>query len=262
LEIAKKEVKQYLQHFVQYLQDDWEELLPTAKFSYNNNTHSATGVSPFEANYGFNPNFGGILSSEQCIPTVKARLSRLNEVQGEIKECLAAAQELMKTQFDWKVRTTPRWEVGDEVWLNSRQIATTRPSPKLEHRWLGPFPIIGKVSNSTYRLTLPDSMQKVHPVFHVSVLCKNTPDSIEGQYHPPPDPIEVEGQEEWEVDNILDCRRKVRGVKYLVSWKGFGKENDMWEPARNLNNCKELVAKFNKRHLEAASRHKRSRRRK
>jgi hypothetical protein len=106
-------------------------------------------------------------------------------------------------------------------------------------------------------------MQKVHPVFHVSVLQKHTADSIKGQHHKPLDPIEIEGQEDWEVKYILDCRKKGKGVEYLVNWKGFGKEAESWEPARNLNNnCRELIKEFNKRYLDAVSRHKRSQRRK
>jgi hypothetical protein len=170
-------------------------------------------VSPFEANNGFNPNFGGIPCAKRCIPTIEAQLFRLKELQEELKECLAAAQDSMKTQFDQKIRDTPRWNVGDKVWLNSRQIATTRPKPKLDHQWLGPFPIIGKVFNSTYRLSLPESMQKVHPVIYVLVLQKHTADSIEGRRHKPPDPIEIEGQEEWEVEDLLDCRKKGKGIE-------------------------------------------------
>jgi hypothetical protein len=39
-EIANKVVEQYLHHYVRYRQDNWEELLATAKFAYNNNNHA------------------------------------------------------------------------------------------------------------------------------------------------------------------------------------------------------------------------------
>jgi hypothetical protein len=128
----------------------------------------------------------------------------------------------MKRQFDKGVRATPDWNIGDKVWLSSRQIATTRPSAKLDHRWLGPFPIIDKISKSAYKLTLPASMKGVHPLFHVSVLRKRAVDLIEGRWQEDPGPVIVNGEEEWEVEEILDCRRKGKRLKYLVSWKGFG----------------------------------------
>jgi hypothetical protein len=41
-EIANKVVEQYLRHYVGYRQDDWEELLATAEFAYNNNDHESS----------------------------------------------------------------------------------------------------------------------------------------------------------------------------------------------------------------------------
>jgi hypothetical protein len=151
------------------------------------------------------------------------RLNRIKEVQSELGFCLAAAQEAMKEQFDRGIKKTPNWQVGKEFWLNSRNISTTRPSPKLAHQWLGPFPISAKLSPSVYKLTFPLSMKAVHPVFHVSILKKGTPEKIKGRRQQQPDPVTVNGEEEWEVDEVLDCRKK-RGkkIEYLVSWKGFG----------------------------------------
>ena len=56
-EIANKAVEQYLRHFVSYRQDDWVPLLATAEFAHNSHDHASTGVSPFKANYGFDPTY-------------------------------------------------------------------------------------------------------------------------------------------------------------------------------------------------------------
>ena len=45
----------YLRHFVNYDQDDWDQLLPLAEFAYNNSATNAHGMSPFFANYGYHP---------------------------------------------------------------------------------------------------------------------------------------------------------------------------------------------------------------
>ena len=54
-ERANQTMEQYLQTYCSYEQDDWSELLPMAEFVCNNSKSASTGVTPFEANYGFKP---------------------------------------------------------------------------------------------------------------------------------------------------------------------------------------------------------------
>lgn len=168
--------------------------------------------------------------------------------------------EKMKRNYDEKVRPTPDWNVGDEVWLNSQHISTTRPSAKLDHRWLGPFSIKKRISTSAYRLRLPEIMSKVHSVFHVSVLKKHSPDMIEERQQAPPYPVEIEGEEEWEVEAILDKRLRNKKIEYLISWKGYGRLEDSWEPESNVTNSKLLINKFNSKYPKATEEYRRSRR--
>jgi len=54
-------------------------------------------------------------------------------------------------------------------------------------------------------------------------------EQVGGQKKEEEKPIEVEGVEEWKVEKILN-KRKIRGTeKYLVWWKGFTVEHDIWE---------------------------------
>ena len=56
--------------------------------------------------------------------------------------------------------------------------------------------------------------------------------------------IEVNREEEQKVERILN-KRKVRGIeKYLVRWKGFTAEHDIWEKEEDLVNTREAVDKF------------------
>lgn len=53
-----------------------------------------------------------------------------------------------------------------------------------------------------------------------------------------------EEEEEYEVESILEERPLTGNLKeYLVRWKGYGPENDTWEPETNLN-CDSIIAKF------------------
>jgi hypothetical protein len=47
--------EQYVCHFCGFQQDDWAELLPRAEHAYNTAVFETTKMSPFFANYGYQP---------------------------------------------------------------------------------------------------------------------------------------------------------------------------------------------------------------
>ena len=90
------------------------------------------------------------------------------------------------------------FEKGDEVLLSTINITLKHPgTQKLLLRWIGPFTIFGRVGKLVYRLDLLESMNRIHPVFHVSKL---KPYKASGRVQPPPVPIEIEGELEYEVE--------------------------------------------------------------
>ena len=48
---------------------------------------------------------------------------------------------------------------------------------KLSPRFIGPYEVIEKVSPMAYRLALPPELEKIHNVFHVSMLRRYRSDS-------------------------------------------------------------------------------------
>ena len=48
-------IEAYLRSFVNKEQSDWVQLLLMAEYAYNNSVTTATGLTPFYANYGFHP---------------------------------------------------------------------------------------------------------------------------------------------------------------------------------------------------------------
>lgn len=78
-------------------------------------------------------------------------------------------------------------------------------SRKLKPSWIGPYKVIGIVGSNAYTLDLPSSLAKLHPTFNISVLKRYF-----GNVIPPPDPVELEGIDEYEVESILAHRRRGR----------------------------------------------------
>ena len=100
------------------------------------------------------------------------------------------------------------------------------------------------ISSNAIELELP-SMIKIHPVVNVSWIRQYKP-QIEGQRKKTPQLVIIKGQEEWEVEKIIN-KRKVQGRdKYLVQWKRYMAKKDTWKSRENLKNAMKLVEEFKK----------------
>lgn len=226
-------LEQYLRCFVNYQQDNWAALLPLAEFTYNNTLHASTRHSPFFANYGRHPSFDPRIPGEIRVPQAEDRITSIAQALEELKQHLQRAKDTYKYYADKKRQPGPDFQVGDEVWLLSRNVSTARPSKKLDNKRLGPFAIDQKLSEHVYRLDLPPTLG-IHPVFHVSLLEPHVRNCFPNRDQPPPPPVIVEGELEYEVNEILDSRVTRGKVYYLVDWKGYGPEDRSWEPEENV----------------------------
>jgi hypothetical protein len=124
-------------------------------------------------------------------------------------------------------------------------LRTTRPKKKLDYKRTGPYKIIQKIGELAYKLCLPQTMSSIHPVFHISLLTRYKPDTVEhrerGPSPAPPDLIE--GEEYYDMEKILDAKIMGRGfgrkMHYLVKWLGHPAENNTWVPRTNLEEAEE-----------------------
>jgi len=242
-------LEQYLRVYINYQQDDWANLLPLAEFAYNNTSHSATMVTPFFANKGFHPKLE--VSLEPVVSEAAHQVATdIKELHLYLRDQISCALKQYEVHSAARRLPIPPFKVGDTVWLDARNIRTTRPSKKLDHRFLGPFPIVEKVSSHAFRLGLSLALSRIHPVFHVSLLQSTSSSEIPNRAIDPPPPIELGDSDEWEVHRILDSRvdrrRKGSGLLYLVEWRGFDNTPDAtsWEPPEHLANAPDVVQTF------------------
>ncbi|KAJ1044320.1 hypothetical protein NDA10_000949 [Ustilago hordei] len=189
-------IEQYLRMYCNYEQNDWANLLDTAAFVYNNTVHNSIGVSPFFACYGWNP---------KAHPDIPQRLGvndpgrfeylmdgkeRCKYLQEQIRE----AQRRSVNQYNRKHKDI-EFKVGDMVYINQRNWKTRRPTPKLDTRFAGPYPV-------QERPTIP-----------------SLPDE----------------DLDFEVEALIDKRSHNGTTEYKVLWRGYSEEAASWEPVENLN---------------------------
>ena len=141
------------------------------------------------------------------------------------------------------------YQLGDKVWLEGCNLTTMHPMAKLAPRRYSPFPITHVISHTSYQIKLP-LQWKIHNVFHTTLLTPYKETPLNGKQNQEPAPELIEGQPEWEVEQILHVRRYWYQVQYLVRWKGFSEAHDSWEPATNIH-ADELIQQFYKRYPKA-----------
>ena len=252
-------LEQYLRIYASYQQDDWDTLLPLAEFAYNNTKHEATGVSPFFANKGYHPSWTAEV--ESVLPeAARVRAASWESLHAFLQEQLTRTRAQYQRATASRRAPAPRFEKGSKVWLDTRNIHTKRPMKKLDDRRIGPFEVTDEVSTHARRLRLPTELRFIHPVFHVCHLEPYVENQIPGRVQPPPPPVEIEGVEEYEVEEILDSRfdrrrRPGHEIIYTVKWVGYSQPTD--EPEDNLENAADTVADYHERYPSRPGPHNR-----
>jgi RNase H-like domain found in reverse transcriptase/Reverse transcriptase (RNA-dependent DNA polymerase)/Integrase zinc binding domain/Chromo (CHRromatin Organisation MOdifier) domain/Retroviral aspartyl protease len=237
-------LEQYLRCFVSYQQTDWNSFLPMAEFTYNNTFQTTIRNTPFRANFGFDPRFSAISLPVPVNLNAETRVESLVQIQVDLKQFMSQAQLKYKEMADRFRIPGPDFLVGDSVWLNTRNISTTRPCKKLDYRKIGPFTIIEKINEVAFKLDLPTRFL-IHPVFHISLLEKFIPSTLDGRnIDDDIMALEIEGSFEYEIEAIVDTfvRRNIR--YFVVKWRGYSETETSPEPLSNLSNCLDVVEQF------------------
>jgi hypothetical protein len=209
--------------------------------------HSSIGMSPFELLYGrlprtsFDWDLPKPASAQEKLSQEKAQevAKRMQTALEVAKNNMAKAQAKKERDInahrrpvDFKPPTDA--EPGDKVYVSTKSWKTDRPSHKLSNQMEGPFSITRQIGNS-FEVQLPESV-KIHNVFAPDKLRKDPEDPLPGQVNDPPDPVEVDGEEEYEVQEVLASRTLRGRLEYRIKWVGYD-EDPEWYPASNVKNA-------------------------
>jgi len=165
LERSHRTLAEYLRHYINSDQTDWDEWLPYAMFTYNTTPHSATGFTPFELTYGHQAILPTALT-KQPKPTYS-----YDDYAQELREKIRATNQLAKDhlkqekvkaklQYDKRVNEKT-FKVGDKILLYDETIRRGR-SKKLESQWIGPYTITKKLSDVNYEIKGGRKTIRVH----------------------------------------------------------------------------------------------------
>ncbi|SPC64153.1 related to Gag-pol polyprotein [Ustilago sp. UG-2017b] len=210
-------VEQYLRMYCNYEQNDWVDLLDTAAFVYNNTVHNSIGVSPFFACYGWNPKAHpdipqrlGVHDPDQFEYLIDGK-ERCKYLQEQIRE----AQHRTVDQYNRK-RKDIEFKVGDTAYINHRNWKTRRPTPKLDTRFAGPYPV------------------QEQPAITSSLAQRAEQPTI---------PSLPDEDLDFKVEALIDKRSHHGVTEYKVLWRGYPEEAASWEPVSNLN-CPNLIQEY------------------
>ena len=112
---------------------------------------------------------------------------------------------------------------------------------KLAPLWVGPYKVLEVVNSKAYKLALPTSLCLLHPVFNISILKP-----YHGTVIPPPNPIQINSDLEYEVAEILAHRYagQCKHLEFLVPFLGYDSSHNKWLPESHLYNAPELLAVY------------------
>ncbi|KAG8483030.1 hypothetical protein CXB51_021959 [Gossypium anomalum] len=193
----------------------WERYLPLVEFAYNNSFQSSIKMAPYEALYG-----------RKCrSPLFWTELSETSDRQ--------------KSYADLKRRDI-EYQVGDKVFLKVspwKKVLRFGRKGKLSPRFIGPYEISERIGPIAYRLILPPELEKIHNVFHVSMLrrYRSDPSHIIN-----PSEVEIQSDLSYEEEPIRILAREVKELRnkkvplVKVLWLKHGIEEATWEPENSM----------------------------
>nr|GFA96271.1 putative reverse transcriptase domain-containing protein [Tanacetum cinerariifolium] len=153
----------------------WVNHLPLVEFLYNNSYHATIKAAPFEALYGRkcrSPIYWTEVGEAQILgPEL---IQETTEKIVQIKQRMQAARGRQKSYADLK-RKPMEFQVGDKVMLKVlpwKGVVRFGKRGRLNPRYVGPFKVLERIGDVSYKLDLLEELSRVHNTFHVSNLKK------------------------------------------------------------------------------------------
>lgn len=252
-ERSNRMVIQALRFLVERNQTGWVRVLPKVRFDIMNSVNASTGVSMFLLKTGRCPR---VLPPLHQVPRPSAAqinaaqvISEIKSIENAAKDALLAAKVSQAFHADKNRGDPPKFKVGDKVLLttvhrrNRAKHDNGSLVGKFYARYDGPYTILKAHPDAdAYTLDMPTSANPMlsYYIGDLSPYVENDDVLFPGRRLPRLGPVTVDGVEEFKLDSVVDARRRGCGWQFLVTWRGWGLEDQRWLSYSALKECRIL----------------------
>ncbi|KAK1664470.1 hypothetical protein QYE76_052629 [Lolium multiflorum] len=181
-----------------------------------------------------------ISDPQDCCNPCKFRNGTEEKVH-KIREYLKTAQSRQKSYAD-KRRREMTFEIGDFVYLKVSPLKGMQRfqlKGKLAPRYVGPFKVLSRRGEVSYKLELPEEMAAVHDVFHISLLrkCLEVPEVFKNIDHRSVDINTDLTYREVPIRILEEAYRttRTRSIKFLkIQWSNHTEDEATWEREEDM----------------------------
>ena len=231
---------------------EWDIYLPHAQHAINTTPQSSINISPYEFVYNQLPSKPVDRIAQANVPLAQAIVNDNIDIQQKAIESLNKARHRQKQYYDKHVKPMS-FDIGSYAYVHTANLrAANDSSRKLIPKWAGPFKVIDKIGEVAYKLKLPQTLidKNLHDVFHINKLQKYNPRNTTWKDNDNNilvgGPELIDGEHEWEVDKIVDSKKRGNNMIYLVRWKGWNRYHDSWELESELVNARDKINEYNR----------------
>ena len=150
----------------------------------------------------------------------------------------------MKKQFDKKRQNSQGLKIGNNVWLENKNIHLNQLSKKLDNKRSRLFRISKDIGLGAFQLELSEGWA-IYNIFNENLLIRCVELKFKEQHKEPVSlPMIINEEEEYEVEEFRKHRKHGRRTQYLVHWKGYRDEHNQWIAEIELSYAKETIEDY------------------